>query len=477
MSLAEPGRAATDIKRYMGDEKYPKTFFGKQCSPVVLSAIIVKRLIQDAARQVGEIDGVVVTVPAYFDEGRRQATAQAVEYAGVKVLDIINEPTAAALAFIYREISAPEIDLERYAGGRGRPGNRHILVYDLGGGTFDVSLLRAGGTELTVLATTGDVRLGGRDWDERIYDHLAEAFAFMYRQDPREDPMSAQQLMMHAEELKKDLSRRQKSRYAVNHAGHSLTGELTREVFEKLTAELLFRTESRIQRVMADAGFTWADIDEVLAVGGSTRMPQVLRMLERVTGKKPNCSLSPDEAVAHGAAIHAAACALSLGATDPRGEQWGEQAGKKMGAFIRGIQMTNVTSHSLGVVVHNKDGSKRVSKLIARNSAVPASAMRSYGIVKANQKSVSVEIVEGESDLPEECLPVGTVRIGELPGGLPRGSPVEVTFRYDRSGRLEAHAVHTASGKWAEATIERRQGLSREMIQINRELLGKLVVS
>lgn len=478
VSLAEPDRVAMDVKRCMGDEHYPKPLLNEKYSPVVLSGLILKKIIRDTTSQIGPVDGAVITVPAYFDEGRRHATVQAGEAAGIRVLDILNEPTAAALAYIYRDFAAsgmtPSQLREQFAK---EFRTQYLLVYDLGGGTFDVTIVRIQGAQLDVIATAGDVRLGGRDWDERIFDHLAEAFIAKFKTDPREDPLSAQQLMNHAEEIKKDLSRRKSTRFAVNHAGHTLTGEITREQFEKMTEDLLFRTESRIVRVLADAGLDWEKIDTVLAVGGSTRMPQVQAMLARVTKKLPDLSLSPDEAVAHGAAIHAVMCIADQAAADPSVVSWLKAFGGKVEQFVQSVTMTNVTSHTLGVVVIDPQGRRRTSKLLKRNARLPAQIERCYGTVRANQQTIHVEVVEGESPLADECLPVGSVIINSLPSGMPKASPVQVMFKYDRSGRLHVHAKHVGTGLWSEAVIKRRNGIDIEALRMNKDILERLTVA
>jgi molecular chaperone DnaK len=475
-ALAEPGRVAQDVKRYMGDEYYPHVVAGNQYTPVALSALILKKLRQDAEAQVGAVSGAVITVPAYFDESRREATAEAGRLAGLQVVDIINEPTAAALAHAYRST------------GRGNAGEaRTVLVYDLGGGTFDVTLLRVKGNDLSVIATMGDICLGGRDWDERVFAHLADAFLQAHGEDPRDDPRSVQQFMQAAEDLKKDLSTRAAARYVVTHNGKAQRGEMTRAVFEQLTADLLFRTESRITRVIRDAALEWKDIDQVLCVGGSTRMPQVTAMLQRVTGKVPDRSLSPEEAVAQGAAIHGAALAAQEAGSAAAQEGGPAGAGGKGSVvkrfsegllkLLRGIRTSSVNAHSLGVVVETGQGTKQVSHLIARNTPLPAAAAKCYATVKENQSQVIVQIVEGESKQPEDCLVLGTCRIASLPANLPKGSPVEVSFRYDRSGRLHVSAVHVGTGAWAEARIERRCGLDPARVQLNRDLLSRLTIS
>jgi molecular chaperone DnaK len=509
-ALAEPQNVAECVKRYMGEPFYPGIFHGHKFSPVAISALILAKLKRDAEKQIGPIAGAVITVPAYFDEARRQATAAAGAVAGLKVLDIINEPTAAALAYTIRnfvEGGGKAQDFDKALASSTVP--RVSLVYDLGGGTFDVTLLRSHGVNLKVLATAGDVQLGGRDWDERIVAHLSEAFRKQYGKDPCQDPLSHQALIVAAEELKKDLSRRTRVRWAVQHAGKTLTGELTRQDFEKMTADLLFRTQSRLSRVVRDAGLTWDSVDEVLAVGGSIRMPQVSEMLRQVTGKEPFCGLSPDEAVAHGAAIHAAVRVVKEPAgtlpheapqqdrdTQRCGEalarlckpqeaeevqaakkQWMDRMGEECVDQLKTIQVTDVNAHSLGVIIKDVKGRKGVTHLIPRNTSLPAMVSRHFGTSEPNQRRVTVGVVEGESAQLSECIPLGVCRIEPLPPNLPKGSPIEVTFAYDSSSRLHVQAIHVGSGTWAEVVIERHQGVDPDMIKFNRELFSRLVIA
>lgn len=540
--LVEPDRVAEDVKRFIGDEHYPKLILGKKLSPISLSAIILKKLKQDAEARLKQIDGAVITVPAYFDEHRRQATAAAAAAAGLPLLDIINEPTAAALAHAFLTLIDQEGD-----GGAANPlvaDGRTLVVYDLGGGTFDVTVLQAQGTKLNVQATAGDVRLGGRDWDERVFNYLADLFVREHGDDPRDDALARQQLYGTAEDLKKDLSRRARTMFAVNHAGNTLRGELTRQQFDELTADLLFRTESRLNRVLRDAGVSWDKVDEILLVGGSTRMPQVREMIARVAGKEPTSTISPDEAVAHGAAIHAAIVVASMSEddadevkaqtaqtmqSDPVPASSGEASepivvlelqqdaslvnqlaaaieakddsnapspprprpviddqqrqrflgslAHRIGRLLGLIRTTNVNAHSLGVVAEDRKGRKRVVRLIPRNTRLPAKKDKCFATVTDHQKRVVVQIVEGESESVEDCVQIGTCLIESLPAGLPKGSPIEVTFRYDGSGRLFVQAVHLTSGAWAQTSIHRGGGIDPAKVHINREILAKLRVS
>ena len=548
--LIHPDRVATCVKREMGEKFCRQPIAGKRASPIHVSALILKKLKQDAEGQLGPIAGAVITVPAYFDEARRRATADAGAAAGLEVLDILNEPTAAALSYGFHSYLAgggDVGDLAAAARTAAKPGT--ILVYDLGGGTFDVTVVRVEDQEFRVLATDGDVRLGGKDWDERIVNHAAEGFASAYGADPREDPYSHQELLLSAEEAKRDLSQRLSADVIVNHKGNRLVMRLTRQEFEEITCDLLFRTESRVLRVMEDAKLDFKDIHGVLLVGGSTRMPQVKSMLSRVTGMVPNESLSADEVVAHGAAIQAAIVAVTgkrTGASfatagDPEridleaigmaaepaspdstctsaaagpgggvqpaddsqvliypptgtpgraGEDKPLDAAPAEFAPLRldydadvadalaEIRTINVNAHSLGVVAHSlRSRGERTSVLIPRGSPLPTSRAKAFGTVRPNQRAVRVRIVEGESPDPKACLLLGECVVSPLPQGLPKGSPVTVTFSYDNSGRLDVQAKDEASGAVAQTVIIRESALGQRQLAKAKRLIGDMVVS
>jgi molecular chaperone DnaK len=553
-ALVEPDRVVDCVKRDMGERCYHRLVTGKSLSPVPLSALILKKLKQDAEARIGPIAGVVITVPAYFDEARRQATIEAGRIAGLRVLDILNEPTSAALAYAFRDFIRRGGRPEEMGKLRVASGGHHAIVYDLGGGTLDVTVLRIAGSELTVLSTDGDVILGGRDWDDRIVDHAAGLFQAQYGQDPRSTPASYQKLLQDAENAKKDLSRRQQTKFVVVFAGKELTVTLGREEFEHLTADLLFRTQSRVESALADSHLSWEDIHEVLAVGGSTRMPQVHAMLRKVSGREPNCSLSPDEVVAHGAAIYGvmrflegkkaqgprahapppaqAVRAKPVEAAAPKvpsrpdvpadavetldalealggdleipAPPWQPRPAEPpaphpvepedfrldddefnlpdipidpaVAQSLRQTTATNVNSHSLGVVVTARDGTKRVNTVIRRNTALPATVTRRYGTEVANQARVEIVVVEGESPMPGDCLRIGSCVITQLPSGLKKSSAIDVTFRYDSSGCLHVKAVEVTSGASAAATIMRDRQMNGPAIDRARQAVSRIKV-
>ena len=276
-------------KRELGHRMFQKALGGRQYPPEALQAWILNKLRSDSAQLIGPIGKVVVTVPAYFDEVRRKCTMDAGYIAGLEVLDIINEPTAAAVAFGFQQ---------GYLGPDSQAGEpKKILVYDLGGGTFDVTVMEIAGTDFRTIATDGDVQLGGRDWDKRLVDYVAEEFIRKFGTDPREDPNTYGRLWREAEDTKRTLSARQKASITCDYQGQAARVEVTREKFEEITQDLLDRTAFTTRQTLQASGLEWKDLDRVLCVGGSTRMPAVFEMLKEVSGVAPDRSVSPDEAV------------------------------------------------------------------------------------------------------------------------------------------------------------------------------------
>jgi molecular chaperone DnaK len=414
-SALVPDRYAECFKRDMGSPSFRGKIRGIDVPPEVLSAFVLERLKKDAEQRLGPIRRVVITVPAFFDETRRKATQDAGRLAGLEVLDIINEPTAAALAFAHNR---------GFFGASAAPGGpQRVLVYDLGGGTFDVTILQIEAGDFRALATDGDVRLGGKDLDERLVNYLADQFQAAQGVDPRSDPQQAAQLWLDAQEAKHGLSERTKTSVICYYAGIRMKIEITREQFEGLTRDLIERTETTTSLVVSQAGLQWPEIDRVLLVGGSTRIPAVRQMLKRISGRESDCSQSPDEAVAHGAAIYAGILARKGAAGQPA------------------CNVVNVNSHSLGVVgVHPKTRERLNVVLIPKNSPLPCRAVRSFQIAGPNQRSVRVAVVEGESHRPEDCIALGECIVRDLPPGLAKGTKVEVEYQYAANGRISVSA-------------------------------------
>ncbi|HBO44579.1 MAG TPA: molecular chaperone DnaK, partial [Planctomycetaceae bacterium] len=292
----EVERVALCAKRDVGRPVFHKAIGGQQYPPEVIEAWILNKLREDAALRIGPFSRAVVTVPAYFDEVRRKATQDAGYMAGLDVIDIINEPTAAALAF------AHQVGLLARPADADRPSR--LLVYDLGGGTFDVTIVEVRRGELVTLATDGDVQLGGYDWDQRLVAFAALAFAQRHGVDPRDDSATMGRLWQSCEDAKRTLSTREKATVTCDHEGRVARIELSRGQFEEATRDLVERTRFTVSQTLAAAGISWSQIDRVLLVGGATRMPMIRQMLRQISGMDPDVSVAADEAVAHGAAIH-----------------------------------------------------------------------------------------------------------------------------------------------------------------------------
>lgn len=411
-----PHQFAECIKRDMGRMAFRRPVCSHEVPPEVLSAFVLDRLRQDAETHLGPIRKAVITVPAFFDEARRKATQDAGALAGLEVLDIINEPTAAAVAYGHQRSL-----LRGESFSQGAVAER-VLVFDLGGGTFDVTVLDIDGRTFRTVATDGDVQLGGKDFDERLVNVLAERFLAAHGNDPRSDPNDAAQLWLDAQEAKHTLSVRETAAVVVTHQGTRMRTTVTRQEFERLTCDLLERTETTTSLVLRQAGLSWDQIGRVLLVGGSTRMPMVAAMLRRISGKEPDRSLSPDEVVAHGAALY---CGLLME---------GDVAKK---AF----ELANVNSHSLGVAgIHTKTKERVRSVLIPKNSALPCRNRRRFRTSQRDQRTIHVLVVEGESHRPEQCIALGNCVIRDLPPGLPKGTEVEVEFSYAANGILSVVA-------------------------------------
>ena len=449
----EADHVAECAKRDMGHRAYHRQINGKQYPPEVIQAWILNKLRGDAAQQIGPFDKTVITVPAYFDEVRRKATQDAGYMAGCEVLDIINEPTAAAVAFGFQQ------GFLNASGGHhvlmvGDP--QRVLVYDLGGGTFDVTVMEIRGSQFLALATDGDVALGGYDWDQRLLDLAADAFQQEHDLDLRANPAAKGKLWRECEDAKRTLSSRSKAPVLAEFQGKSHRLEISREQFEEATQDLLDRTRFTCVQALRAAGLEWSHLDRVLLVGGSTRMPMVREMLQKLSGKPPDASVAADEAVAHGAALHAG---LILAKRDGRAAKF---------------SIRNVNSHSLGVVgVDPQTKRRRNGIVVPRNTPLPVSAKRQFKTAKVGQRSILVQIVEGESPAADDCTPIGRCTVDKLPPGLPAKSPVDVIFNYQADGRLKVRVqVPGAADRQLETEIVRENGLSKEHMDSWRQTIS-----
>ncbi|MEZ6064238.1 MAG: Hsp70 family protein [Planctomycetaceae bacterium] len=451
MSLERPENIVEAIKRQMGNKDFYVVYQGKKLTPEFISALILKKLKQDAEKVIGPIANAVITVPYYFNDVRRKATQDAGRIAGLNVIDIINEPTAATLAYAWE---MGELGRANAAGGE-----KTILVYDLGGGTFDVTVVRYNGTSFRVLATDGDVMLGGLDWSRRIVDQVAEQFEKKFQLDPRTDPETMMQLTNDCEQAKRDLSAKAQAPISVYFQGKSLTISLTRGDFERLTGDLMQRTRDTTELVMQQAGVGVGELDEVVLVGGSTHMPVVTTMLREVTGKEPSRKIDPEQAVAKGAAIHAAI--LEAKATGGA-----SRLAQAVNQRLRSVSTSDVNSHSLGVRISDPNNRERKINhiMIPKNTSIPYHITQRFVTNTANQQRIHICVLEGDAIDPAACTLIGDFRIFNLPPNLPAGAPVEVTYSYDKNGRISVKARELTSNAEAQTEIVRDSGLEESGI-------------
>lgn len=420
---------ASFFKRNMGDPYFVLSFNGRDYTPVDLSALVLAHLKKQAEDYLKmPVTDAVITVPAYFDNARREATKQAGEQAGLRVLSIINEPTAAAIAY----------------GMRPSQETQNVLVYDLGGGTFDVSLVAITPHELRVLATDGDHSLGGRDWDDRLLIQLQHQFQAEFGADLVGDDFN--RLLVQAEEAKRTLSDRQSVPVRVTASGHTATYTITREQFENLSQDLLERTAQLTESVLQQAHLGWRDIANVVPVGGSTRMPMVRAWVERMSGKPPMGGVHPDEAVALGAAIQAA-----FEIEREQSQRLGGGAPKPVAKeLLRDRRIQDVTAHTLGLIAESEDGSRYInSRLIVKNSPIPAEQGRPYAMRLRPDGTTELEVfvTQGESDDPQACTYLGLYSFTDFPALNAPEAQVDVKYGYDSSTIVQVEAVEHSTGK------------------------------
>lgn len=442
----DPQHVAEHAKRAVGIQDQTNSIYGQDIPPEVLLAAVLKKIKRDAEARLGPFEEVVITVPAYFDETRRLATQNAGFLAGLKVIDIVNEPTAAALAYGIQRTGLSQTH-------QVNP-DQNILVYDLGGGTFDATVLSYSDGSFRALATDGDVELGGIDWDNKLVAHVLKEIQSQTKIDLSNNPLALTQLRLECERAKRHLSQEPTSFVNCTIGDKPFTFELTRKAFERVSADLLARTEYTTKQVVQNSNLHWKNIDRILLVGGSTRMPAVAEMLTRISGIKPELTDFPDEIVSHGAAVHAESIHL-----------------RKAGDRAR-INIRNVNSHSLGVTAMNPRTRKlQTSVLIPKNTPLPATATRIYRIRNNSQRQIVIPIVEGESPDPNACSPLGRCILSGLPEDLPQDSEVEVRFTYRQNGRLSLKVK--VDGKPWEQRLQRYAGLpNRDLLKWKSKLDG-----
>lgn len=410
-AAAYPDDVVQHIKRFMGDPDWRfDSSSGNQYKPEEISAIILKRLKQDAEAALGEpISDAVITVPAYFDDARRTSTKQAGKIAGLNVLRVLNEPTAAALSY--------GVDTEQ---------SGTVFVYDLGGGTFDVTILKIDNGNFDVIATDGDRNLGGFDFDNELMNFVATELEKQGVRNLLNDMNVVADLREKAEFAKKALSNMSNTNIQVSFNGKHYRVSVSREDFERVSATLMERIEELVEDVLDEAGMTWNQIDHVLLVGGSTRMPMVKTMVERISGKKVELDVNPDEAVALGAAVQAA---LEM-AKGSAGELVPTEAGAIDLFGGKELTISDVTSQALGVILRNVDTGRDVNKIvIPRNSKIPTKYSVDASTTVDNQTELRIQVTQGDDEDPEFVTEIGesTLRIPPYP----EGAPIEITYQYD----------------------------------------------
>ena len=429
-AVAEPENIVEFIKREMGkpSTEFSREFGGKQYAPEELSAEILKTLKKDAEAALGEqVTDAVITVPAYFNDPERQATLRAGEIAGLNVQRIINEPTAAALAY------------GRHLSGE----TSKVLVFDLGGGTFDVTILEVKGQEMTILATNGDHRLGGKDWDDKIIVHVAERFEREQGEDPLMDAAAYLDIQTRSVDAKIQLSNLSRATIITNYAGKSDRLQLTQQEFEDMTADLVERCRSLVDVVLYEITLTRDQIDKVLLVGGSTRMPMIQNMLTEHFEKPPETSVNPDEAVAVGAAIMGEL--IQSEATESRG--FLAAAPERNFGIAR---ISDVCSHSLGMIVLDKETSElRNSTIIPKNTNIPCDVSRDdYRTASSNQTEFDVIVLQGSEDLePQSCPVRDAYEVFDIPPRPAGQTRIKVTYKYNADGVIEVEAEDMGAGK------------------------------
>ncbi len=483
-----PNEVVTLIKRSMADPNFLFEYHGTEYKPEEISAYIIRKLIKDASQELGEeISDVVITCPAYFGINEREATRLAGEIAGLKVRQILNEPTGAAIA--YGKIESTE--------------EKVILVYDLGGGTFDITMIHSKPDAIDVICTGGDKELGGKDWDDRIIQYLVDQFQVKTgcNDNILEDIDIWQDLQLTVEKNKKTLSQRAKAPIIVTYHGERAKIELTRDKFEELTQDLLERTISLTKDMLLEARKKgYSKFDEFILVGGSTRMPQIIKRIEQeFPAMKPKL-FSPDEAVVKGAALYA----LKLSLNDELSKRVTKHSGKSPAevklndipeeivqevaddagftlATVKHSQIAirNVTSKSFGVLAVNEDNKERVVNLVLKNTPVPTKITENFGTHVSNQETVEIIIMETDvtdKELqPEHAIEIGTA-ILTLPPNLKTGSPIEITFTLNEEGRLQITAFEVIQAKKVSVIIETSSVIQGEQLEQAKERSRKLMI-
>ncbi|MDG2129622.1 MAG: Hsp70 family protein [Fuerstiella sp.] len=449
-AIARPERVVQNAKRHMGNVDKFWRIGTNRYNPVQISGLILRKLIAAAQEQIGEISEAVVTVPAQFSDAQRHATVMAGHSAGLEKVEVINEPVAAALCHVLGNEGLAFTELAV---------DQQLLVYDLGGGTLDLAIVSYSSDQVRVVASDGDLELGGLDWTQVLVDIAAERFLMDFNEDPRQDPYSHQFLALEAEQAKRSLSVRPRAAVTVQHEGDRRTYQIEQEEFEHIGRSLLKRSNAITRRILADNDFGWAHVDVVLTTGGSSRMPMVRESLKKLSGRTLNSSLSPDQSIAHGAAYYAG---MLLSNQEYTRTIFNSQASSRLSK----IQQQSVNARGLGILVRDTETGNRVPHyLIPPNTALPTARTHVFGTVVAQQTKVHIRIVESGAGPGKPHSILGDCLITDLPTDLSEGSEVEVTISYDAQARVHVSARELKSGKSAETEIIRQENMSGQLQQ------------
>ncbi len=445
----QPNRAAEYAKRDLGQSAYSRAIGGELLPAELIEACLLKKIYAEVSAEGSGNPAVVLSIPACFDQAQRKALLDSAQIAGIEILGTINDTLAAALAFAENQgYLNPSADK--------KPGCR-VLVFDLGGGKLDAAIVEIKPGSLRTLAVVGDARLGGRDWDLRLADHLAGLFTKQFGEDPRYDMVSVRRLVESSAEAKHTLTVRQQARVRIERDGHSADIAITRQAFEEITADLVARAKRVTESVLSQAAMAWPDLAHLLLMGGATRMPMIGKMLEALTGLKPVANLQPDEAVARGAALRAE-CLL---------------AAREGRAASTQVEIVDLTSFSLGIEwADRQTGRTENVVIIQRGTQLPCSTSAKIATTDDDQRTLTVQLLEGESRKAQECSRIAELVIGGLPGELPKNTPIEVQYQYTADRRLQVKAHLQTSGAALAIDVRRGRGLSADHVAQWKKLLS-----
>jgi molecular chaperone DnaK len=454
-SIRHSDRVVVHAKRYMGNQSHRWKIGGKSYSPVDISTYILKSMLDAAREKIGPVTSAVITVPAQFSDVQRQATAEAGKRAGLTQVDIINEPVAAALCFVlgtegiwFTELATPQT----------------VMVVDLGGGTFDLSLVRYQKNEVSVIASGGDLHLGGLDWNNALEVAIAKQFQKEFSIDPMKDRESAQALALEAEQTKRSLSVRPRAAMTVAAGGQRKTYQVEIEQFERLTKDLVDRMQNLTLGLLKDQNMGWAKVDVVLTTGGSSRMPMVRNMLKRLSGRTLNTSLSPDQSIAHGATYYAG---MLLTNNEFAKSILNPVAASRLAQF----KQRSTNARSLGILIRDFETGQRIPHyILMAHTQLPTSVTQIYGTVSHGQRRVHLRIVESGTAADASYVELGTCLIEPLPENLPEASEIAVTIRYDEQARVHVSAKVLASGQEAHTEIIRPENLVKSPLNERADL-------